>query len=86
MERRGKGDGINSFVLSRPYEKVCSRLDVARMRPTAQGPRGPVFEPTERSVMIRASLRREVRGDRDARQISILEAAPSFGLGLETSL
>lgn len=85
MERRGKGDDINSYVLSRPYDKVCSRLDLARTRPTALGSRRSNFEPTERSVTLRGSLRREDREDRDARQDAILEAAPSFGLGLETS-
>lgn len=85
MERRGKSDDMNSHVLSRSYDKVCSRLDVARTRPTALGSRRSNFGPTERSVTIRGSLRREDRGYRDARQDAILEAAPSFGLGLETS-
>ncbi|MGY2849121.1 hypothetical protein ACVMDN_006375 [Bradyrhizobium sp. USDA 4510] len=58
MERRGKGDGINSYVLSRPYDKVCSRLDVAWTRPAALGSHGSNFEPTERSVTICGSLRR----------------------------
>ncbi|WP_431015384.1 hypothetical protein [Bradyrhizobium pachyrhizi] len=82
MERRGKGDDIKSYVLSRPYDKVCSRLDLARTRQTALGSRRSNFEPTERSVTLRGSLRRE---DRDARQDAILEATPSFGAGLETS-